>query len=188
MKKIICIVFLMLCVSLRSQVLDSISIAFKAKILTINKQGISNIKNILDQVDNKEIKFLKTKYVDFIFMKVKFSDSDYSGEVYLKQKFDSIGRTLFGDCSYYLAFNKKSARYYRLGGFDIIDIDSFIDDLEEQEVFIFKDLEGGNEIEEMDIYCLYNYYEMKPKRRLKKRFNCFSKCSKEIVDKIGKPH
>jgi len=189
-KKIILIPYFLFSVILSAQnekAIDSATIAFKAKLLTINRQGISDVEGMLNQINQKKVKFLNTKYEDFIFLKIDFTDTFYEGKIYLNHN-DSVGRTLFGSCFYYLAFNKKNAKFYRLGGFDIVDIDDFIRDLEEQEVIIFKDLEGGNEIEGMDINCLYNYYQMKPKKRLRKGYSCFSKCSKEIVTKIGSHH
>jgi len=158
------------------KVIDSASIIFKAKLLTLDKEGISDVAGILNSVNKNKANFLKTKYDSFIFISVNDKEP-YRGW------YDSNS-----GCKYYLAFNKKSAKFYRLGGFDVVDIDDFIKDLEEQEVIIFRDLGGGNEIEGIDIYCLYNYYEMKPRKRFKKGFKCFSKCSEEIVTKIGKPH
>lgn len=190
MKCIFLISSLFFCISLNAQnlkVIDSTSIAFKAKLLSINKQGVSDIKSMLDQVDNKQIKFLKTKYKYFEFLKIDFTDLYYEAKVYINEE-DLIGQALFGSCSYYLAFNKVNAKYYKLGGFNDLDIDEFFYDLEDLEIFIFKDLEGGNEVEGIDMYCLYNYYNLKPKRRLKKGYNCFSKCSEEMSTEMGRAH
>ncbi|WP_108803801.1 hypothetical protein [Aquimarina sp. Aq107] len=180
MKKIIFIIVLCLSIFSNAQeikVLDSTSLVFKAKLLTVDLTGIDNKESILNHLENKrEHYFLKTKYSSFVFIKIVSKKPDVGW--YRNKK----------GCSFYLAFNLLNTRFYRLGGFDIIDIDNFIKDLKEQEIILFKDLEGGNEIEEMDIYCLYEYYEMKPKKRLKKGFSCFQKCSKEIIDKIGNPH
>ena len=178
-KKVILIISLFLNVHLNAQetrIIDTTSITFKAKLLTLSRRGITNVKNILDEENKKKVDFLKTKYKSFIFIKINSKDPSYG---WYKTK---------NGCNYYLAYNKEKSKFYRLGGFDIVDINDFFKDLENQEVIIFKDLEEGNEIEEIDIYCLYNYYKMKPKKRLKKGYKCFHKCSKEIITKIGKPH
>lgn len=166
--------------------LDSVSIAFKAKLLCVNRNGVADIKTVLDQIDSKKVRFLKTKYEEFLFLKIEFTDKVTYNKAYLNQELMGVG--LFGSCDYYLAFNKKNGNYYRLGGFECLDIDKFIKDLTSQEFNIFKDIKEGKEIEGVDIYCLYEYYQLKPRKRQKRGFECFPKCSSEIKEQMEMRH
>ena len=151
--------------------IDITAIAFKAKLLTVSEFGVSNKNQILKDIENQKITFLKTKYENFVFMKVDFNQPYRL----------PIGRTqtLKRDCSYYIGFNVLTSVFFRLGGFDTIDIDDFFTSLKANESPIFKDIEEGEEIQDIDVYCLYEYYQMSKKKRLKKCFNCMDNCSKK---------
>lgn len=173
------IIFTLLCFWLSNtfgQNIDTTAISFKAKLLTVSEYGISNKSQILKDIENQKIKFLKTQYENFIFMKVDFAQPYRLPENHTQ--------TLKRDCSYYIAFNVLNSIFYKLGGFDTIDIDSFFKDLEAVENVIFKDIAEGNEIEGIDIYCLHEYYKMNKKKRLKKGFRCLDSCSKKTETKI----
>lgn len=148
---------------------DSINILFKAKLLTTNEYGINHSKeSILRDIEQQNATFLKTVYKNFVFIKVEFT-----------QKYTLLNeRTIarFGNCSYYLAFNSKISRFYRLGGFDTLNIDDFINDVNgTEETGIFNGFEGG-EIEEINIDCLYDYSQLSLRKRRKKGYSCIGNC------------
>jgi len=179
MRKIILMLVLVNCYltnAFSQERIDSTSIAFKAKLFTVSEYGISNESEILKDIQSQKIIFLKTKYEHFLFMKISFSQP-----YRLPNKHT---QTLYRDCNYYLAFNIEDSRFYKLGGFDILDIDSFFEDLQLREDSIFKDIEEGKEIDEIDIYCLYDYYKMKKRKRVKKGFNCLDNCAKKTETSI----
>lgn len=157
--------------------IDSTAIAFKAKLFTVSEYGSATKEKILTDIEEQRIKFLKTSYKSFIFMKISFSQPYRLN--------DSTQTTLIRNCFYYLAFNKISSRFYRIGGFDNLDIDNFIEDLggSGDVVFTFE----GEEVEEFDIVCLHEYYRMNKKERLKKGFHCFKNC-REITQTILKEY
>lgn len=153
---------------------DSINILFKAKLLTTNEYGISHSKeSILQDIEQQNATFLKTIYKNFVFIKVDFSQ---------KYKFLHGGTLIrFGSCSYYFAFSIETSRFYKLGGFDIVDIDEFLKELNTVEnTGIFNGLEGG-EIEEIDIDCLYNYSKLSLRKRSKKGYSCLGNCKETIT-------
>lgn len=179
MKKGIIFTFLCFWLSIcfsQDKKIDTSAIGFKAKLFTVSEYGISNKNQILKDIEEQEITFLKTQYENFIFMKV-----DFAQPYRLPQDHT---QTLKRDCSYYIAFNTIDSRYYRLGGFDNLDIDSFFKDLELRESTVFKDIAEGKEIEGIDVYCLHEYYKMNKKKRLKKGFKCLDNCSQKTETKI----
>ncbi len=169
MRKAFIISLILLTQNIFSQSIDSTAIGFKAKLFTVSEYGSSNRETILEDIEKQEIKFLETKYENFIFMKISFS------QPYRKNEEEYI--VLYRNCEYYLAFNKINYKFYKLGGFDFIDIDSFFKDLITFEGNIFRDVIEYNEIEEIRIHCLYEYYKMSPKRRFKKGYSCLTNCS-----------
>ncbi|MBO6879079.1 hypothetical protein [Winogradskyella sp.] len=180
MRKIVLLIVVLFCLSnsyCQNRDVDSLSIGFKAKLFTVSEYGIADKDQILEDIENQKIKFLNTKYDNFIFIKVYFS-----------QPFRIPGnrtQTLYRDCSYYLAYNTLDPTFYKLGGFNSVDIDSFFTALKANESSIFKDFGAkSEEIEEIDIHCLYDYYKMKKKKRFKKGFNCLDNCSKKTKTKI----
>lgn len=157
--------------------IDSTAIAFKAKLFTVSEYGLASKERILQDIDEQEIEFLKTTYKTFIFMKISFSQPYRISE--------STKSTLIRNCFYYLAFNKISSRFYRIGGFDNLDIDNFFEDIggSGEIIFTFE----GEEIDKLDIVCLYEYYKMNNKERSKKGFHCIKNC-REITQTILKEY
>lgn len=102
-------------------------------------------------------------------MKIKFSQPYRTS--------DNSELTLDRNCFFYIAFNIIKMKFYRLGGFDSVNIDDFIKDLESQEGVNVIDWVNGNEIEEIDMDCLYEYFYLSKKKRLKQKFTCFESCS-----------
>lgn len=150
-------------------IVDSINIAFKAKMLTISEYGIGSKEDVIRYAEKQELTFLKSVYANFLFIKVDFS------QPYINSK--GSERTLLRQCSYYLAYNTVDCRYYKLGGFSSIDIDVFFKDLELREGDWFKTMD--RHIEEIDIYCLEEYQSWSKRKRYKKGFRCFSDCKEE---------
>lgn len=173
MKRIVFVILIAFTLNSSAQELtkrDSINIAFKAKLLTTNEDGISYSKeSILQNIEQQKTTFLKTIYKNFVFIKVECS-----------QKYNLLeGGTMtrFGDCNYYLAFNTEFSRFYKLGGFDTLDIDAFLAKLGASEKMgIFNRLDVG-EIEEIDIDCLYNYSELSLRKRRKRGYSCLGSCN-----------
>ena len=158
----------------QEQKIDSASIAFKAKLFTVSEFGSSTKEQILSDISNQDLTFLDTMYKNFLFMKISFSQP--------YRLPNNHTQTLYRYCDYYLAFSVKNSRYYKLGGFDSIDIDAFFKDLKLREGFVFKDFaEGGREISGIDIYCLHDYYKIKKCKRIKKSYTCFENC-KDITE------
>lgn len=153
---------------------DSLKIIFKAKLLTVSEYGIAGKKTILEDIERQNARYLKTIYENFLFIRIDFNQP--------YRQLDHNIYTLNRDCSYYIAFNKKDAKYYRLGGFEIVDSKDFFEDLELREGIIFNDI-PGNEVEEIDMHCLYDYNELSEKKKRSKNFDCFISC-KEITETI----
>ena len=174
MRKILTALLAVISFSMSAQgkkiVIDSSAIAFKAKMLTMSEYGIASKEDVIKYAENQKLTFLKTLYSNFLFMKVEF-DQPYTSS-------DKSRSTLLRHCNYYLAYNTVSCRYYKLGGFDSVDIDIFFKDLGDKEVGYFKTLDGEH-IEEIDIFCLYDYYQLSIKKRKKEGFHCFPVCSEE---------
>lgn len=149
--------------------IDSTSIKFKAALFTLSEYGIASKGQILKDIENQETIFLKTKYKHFLFLRIKFSQpyrlSDLSENTFIR------------DCYYYIAFNKKNKKFYRIGGFDNLNIEDFIQDLDSVENDYLIDWNDRNEIEGIDIDCLYNYAKLSKKEKFKKGFTCFENCS-----------
>lgn len=183
MKKVILFTFIIFSLITNAQELskqDSINILFKAKLLTTNEYGISYSKeSILQDIEQQNATFLQTIYKNFVFIKVDFSQK------YKLLKGGTLSR--FGACSYYLAFGIKTSKFYKLGGFDTLDVDSFLEDFRRVgERVIFNGVEG-NEIEEIDIYCLLDYSELSFRKRRKKGYSCLGNC-KEIITTTTSSH
>ncbi|WP_143569889.1 hypothetical protein [Tenacibaculum agarivorans] len=171
MKKIIFLILVLVSFTVNCQKasIDTVSIAFKAKLFTVSEYGVSDKNQVIKDIESQKIEFLETKYKKFLFMKILFSQP--------YRLINSSVNTLERNCYYYLAFGIDDSRYYRLGGFSNLDVDSFFRDLELREEGIFTDIDNGKEVDGIDIYCLHEYYKMNHKKRFRKGFNCFENCS-----------
>lgn len=156
--------------------IDTVSISFKAKLFTVSEYGVSSKEQILRDINNQKIQFLNTLYKNFIFMKIEFSQPYRLSNGHI--------RTLERDCNYYMAFNILDSRFYKLGGFDSLDIDDFFDDLKIKEKTIFKGGINGGEVENIDIHCLYQYYNINKRKKQRKNFKCLSSCSKKTKKNV----
>ena len=149
--------------------IDSSAVKFKASLFTVSEFGIASKEIILKDLENQKTNFLETKYKKFSFLKVEFSQP--------YRMSDSNYVTLIRDCTYYLAFNLEDKKFYKLGGFNTLDIDDFIKDLERLEIDNNIPWDEKNIIKEIDINCLYEYSLLDKKKRLKSNFKCFENCS-----------
>lgn len=169
-KKLLIILICFICNSYchGQQIVDSSSVAFKAQLFTVSEFGIAKKDSIIKYISSQKTTFLKTLYKDFMFIKVDFS------QPYTQS--DGSKLTLFRNCSYYMGYNKRNSTFYRLGGFDVVDVDIFFNDLKLSDGIMFYTFDDG-EIEGMSVQCLYSYYQLSKKKRIKRGFHCFDKCS-----------
>ena len=157
--------------------MDTASVIFKAKLLTLSEYGLTDKKQLIEDIEGQNAKILKSVYDGFIFVKVDFNQPFRAGE--------GVTKMMIRNCSYYLAFNTYNYEFYKLGGSNEIDIDRFMPVLLINEAPIFRDFENGNEIEGIDIFCLHEYYELKKKKRLKKGYHCLENCAEETIMNVA---
>ncbi len=154
---------------------DSTNILAKSKLLTVSEYGIANKEQIMMDIEGQKAVFLKTLYKDFVFVKVDFSQP--------YRNLDYSTSTLNRVCSYYLAFSIKDSRFYKLGGFREVDIDDFFRDLKLRELTIFQGI-SGDEVADIDIYCLHEYFELNEKKRKKRGYKCLDVCKEKDETKV----
>lgn len=146
---------------------DTLGIEFKARLLTLEREGLPNKKYILENLEEREVLFLKTNYDNFIFLKITGNPP--------------VGWYKNSFCNYYLSYNKKTRVFYKLGGFDLLDLDSFFEDLSHNELSMW---EFETDVEEINLECLYEYYILPEKKKNRKKINCHCKCSDEIIREL----
>lgn len=149
--------------------IDTTAIIFKANLFTVSEYGIASKEYILKDIEEQNVKFLKTSFESFCFLKIQFSQPYRTS--------NNSELTLDRTCAYYIAYNITKKKFYRLGGFDAVNVDDFIKDLELQEGGNSFDLVNLNEIEEININCLYEYFYLSKKKKLKHKFTCFKCCA-----------
>ncbi len=171
MKKYIPIIFLALFFQLgHSQKKDTADIAFKAKLLTIDRHGVLDQDKLLEDILKQKLEIIEhSDSSNWIFMKIKF-DQKY-GDYY-----DNSYVAWLGECYFYIAYRKEKSKFYRLGGFDSLDLDDFVNDIQ-NDIEYFKILSNGKLNNEVPINCIESYVELPERKRLKKEYNCFQKCS-----------
>lgn len=150
-----------------SRKIDTLNITFKAKMLTLERQGVINKNYLLKSIEERNVDFLRTIYSNFLFLKV-------TGK-------PPIGWYKNQYCSYYLAYNIKTQMFYRIGGFDFLDINNFFKDLFEREV---PSMNFNDDVVGLDLECLFRFYILPTKKRLKKKNICYCTCSEEIIEVI----
>ena len=152
------------------QSVDSLALKFKAQLLTTSRYGLANSDSLLSDITDQRVTFLSSPSSNTILLKVVFDQKYFTGDVE-----DQI--LWLGDCSYYLAFNIKRNTFYRLGGFDELDIDEFFDDFETVDHNLVN-IEYAK-TSEIDFYCLKEYAETSSKKRLNKSL-CIPCCSEKL--------
>lgn len=167
----------------QEKVIDSSSIVFKAKLLTLSRTGVADSISILNNVLSQDVHFIPNRSENIMLLRIKFDQEFYIGN-------SNSSKGWFGSCYFYLAYNDITKKFYRLGGFDTEDIDDFFTDLQTSSSkldtydFLFNESFGRVIYEDVDISCLEEYHKMKPKQRKKKGFTCFEKCSEVIYSRF----
>lgn len=165
----VCIFLIGYCITGMAQQVkvDSANIAFKAKLMTMYRQGITDSTKLIKTIQSQKIEFTKNTSENIVLMKIYFDQIVYSK--------DNTTHSWFGNCNYYLAYNLKKEKFYRIGGFDSNDVVEFIDDIQEysfsteDELFLFNLETFGD----FDMSCLMSYYYMSEKKKKKKRLQVF---------------
>jgi len=171
MIKYISIIFLILICQLGySQEKDTADIIFKAKLLTLDRHGVSDKAKLLEDILKQKLEIIEySDSSNWIFMKIKF-DQKYGGYI------DKHSVLWLGNCYFYLAFRKEKSKFYRLGGFDSLDLDDFVNDIQ-NDIEYFKILSNEKLNNDIPVNCIESYVELSKRKRLKKGYNCFQKCS-----------
>lgn len=154
------------------QVSDTANIAFKAKLLTLDRKGLLDKDAQIKDIVNQKLDFIEYKKSNnWIFMRIKFNQK------YGNYFQDKDGAVLWlGECYFYLAFKREEAVFYRLGGFDKLDVENFVKDLKE-DIIEYDDIltnESLNNI--IPINCIEKYVKTKGKKK-KTEYKCFNQCS-----------
>lgn len=172
MKQICIVIFILTPFQLYSQV-DTAAIIFKAQLLTTSRFGVATDTAMIDEIKNQNAVLLPSPSDNLFFIRIDFGQNFY-GQA-----------KLFGDCSYYIAFNQATMTFYRLGGFDVTDLQNFFQDLEPNDYKIF-DI-GFVDKSEIDFACLAAFAELPPKKQRKRKYECFPKCSEVFFRKLVIP-
>lgn len=153
---------------------DSATIAYKAKLLTVFRKGLSDSTSLINDLQKQELKFLPSPFPDFIFMKIHFNQK------YNKGRMRSV---LFGSCSYYLAYNTKNYTFYRLGGFSSIDIDALFNENKRFATDIILHYASDLDyVHEINFLCLLTYFQASKVKRARKGYSCLNSCEDEISE------
>lgn len=175
MIKYISIIFLALVFQWgHSQEKDTADVAFKAKLLTLDRHGILAEDKLLNDIKKQKLEFVEyNDSSNWIFIKIKF-DQKYGGYI------DNYSVLWLGDCYFYLAFRKEKSKFYRLGGFDVLDVEDFVKDI--QNDIEYLDVLSNKKLNsEIPIDCIESYVEIPERKKLKKGYKCFKKCSDTLT-------
>jgi len=94
--------------------IDTNLVEFKAKLFTLSVYGLPHDStNILEEISKQKVERLNIPKGGIIFFKIKFDQK------YLKGTSRYI--ELLGSCNYYIAYNHQMVKFYRLGGWDLLD-------------------------------------------------------------------
>lgn len=154
-----------------SQDINQTMVAEKAKLLTISRFGIANKDSIWSDLQKQKLWFIPNKSTNILLMKVRFEQ---------KYRHGNNQSTLWiGGCFFYIAYNKKTFKYYRLGGWDTVDAFDFFNDLPPED---YSRLLLDEKLKEnIDFYCLLEYSKWPRKRKKqKKTCPCSKICSEEL--------
>lgn len=157
MKKIVYIIYILsfsgFCFSQKK---DTIDIAFKAKFLTTSIYGIPDKENFIQEIQKQKLEFITYKESNnFVFMKIKF-DQKYT------DFYRNAHTAWLGNCFFFLAFNKEKSKFYRIGGFDVLDIDEFMMDLSDEVKYLDYYVDERL-TKEIPISCIETYYNVSTK-------------------------
>ena len=176
-KKLSFLILILLSISIQGQEskIDTSNIAFKAKLMTMFRTGVNDSTSLVKKIQSQKIEFVENPSKSIILMKIIFNQN-----VILSK---NEGRTVFGSCNYYIAFNNSNSKFYRIGGFDNNDVIEFIEDMgtyssKMDEALLFYNL--NNVYGDFDMECISIYSELSERKRKKRGYKCFKKCSKEL--------
>ncbi len=157
-----------------SQEKDTADIAFKAKLLTLNRHGVLDEDRLLEDIKKQKLEFIEyNDSSNWVFMKITF-DQKYGDH------YDNSYVIWLGGCYFYIAYRKEKSKFYRLGGFDALDLDDFISDIHNDIEYI--DFLYNEELnKEIPIDCIESYVKKSKKKRLKHGYKCFQKCSDTLT-------
>lgn len=98
-----------------NKLLDSSAVLFKARLFTIEREGVVSDKVFFETINTLECK----KYISKNFYYIIIKAPDYL------MNYDYEKTAIFGECSYYIAYSIKDNKYYKLGGFDTNNTNEF---------------------------------------------------------------
>lgn len=173
MIRCIFITFLLLSTFVLSQEKDTADIVFKAKLLTVDRHGILENSKLIEDIEKQKLDFIEfNDSSNWFFMKIEFNQK-------YGKYMDGHSILWLGNCHFYLAFKKEKSKFYRLGGFDALDIKDFIKDLHDDIEYL--DILFNEKLNmEIPIDCIESYVEMPEKKKIKNGYQCFDKCSEKL--------
>jgi hypothetical protein len=166
MKNILLASLFLISTLIEAQVVSNQDIAFKAKLLTVYRLGVASPETILRDLDDQELTFLNSDSSEVVLLKIKFSQHNFHG--------DSNSSTILGQCFFYVAYNRRTFKFYRLGGFDSSDAADFFGDITSQE--FIKLTSDETIIRSIDLICLSEYAKNSNNRK-RTRKECVKQCS-----------
>lgn len=95
--------------------IDTLSIIFKAKLLTLSQYDYDSKNKYLNYIDSLKYEVFASK--EFIFIKV-------SGNYFCQDK-NQLITTNWCECDFYLCYSTKKNFFYKLGGFSTDNISEF---------------------------------------------------------------
>jgi hypothetical protein len=153
--------------------LSNEAILFKAKMLTTYRYGAAEQSTILNELNSQQSEFLTNDSSEIVIIKIAFAQRNFKGE--------NRDLTWIGSCDFYIGYNRRLFKYYRLGGFDCLDVKDFFYDLKSREHISLLSDENLNR--KIDLLCLNEYAEARSGRKKKKiEARCIKKCSEELSD------
>jgi hypothetical protein len=169
MKNVLLVSLFLIPTALEAQLASSDDIVFKAKLLTVFRLGIASPETILRDLNNQELTFLNSDTSKVILMKIKFGQHNFHG--------DNNSSTVLGQCFFYVAYNSRMLKFYRLGGFDSSDAADFFADLTSHEFIMLTSDETITR--SIDLICLSEYAKNSKTRKRAKR-QCVTNCSSSL--------
>lgn len=126
------------------QVTANEDVGFKAKLLTLSRFGLLDSKMLLDELENQKVDFIHDTS-EILILKVYSSKKFFLGTN--QHYVDWIG-----DCNFFLAYNRRNYTFYRLGGFQTLDLRSFFEDMNSSDLISILESQTVNL--HLDIPCL----------------------------------
>ena len=148
--------------------IDTANVLFKAKLLTTSVYGYDDKQRILDEIQNQEAAFLDSPSPELSLIRIRFNQKYINGS---KGYFIDVN----GECDYYVAYINERSRFYRLRGFDVLDLDDFFSAIFDLRINLISHEVAKDS--PVDFDCLRDYHYTKPKKRFKIVFDCIRSCN-----------